>query len=154
MIKIGIGYDLHRLVKGRKLFIGGVKIPFKKGALGHSDADALLHAICDALLGAAGLGDIGMHFPDNDPQYKGISSLKLLEMTGNIINKKKKTKIINIDAIVICDEPKISKYSPLMKRKISDVLGIRQDAINIKGKTTEKTSPDTIVSYAAALVER
>jgi 2-C-methyl-D-erythritol 2,4-cyclodiphosphate synthase len=135
-MRIGIGYDVHRLVSGRLLVLGGVTIPHDKGLEGHSDADVLLHAICDAILGAAGMGDIGVHFPDNDAAYKNISSLTLLSRTWKIV-KKKYGKIVNIDATVFAELPKISPYAESMKQSISQVLSISFDQINIKATTTE-----------------
>lgn len=136
-MRVGIGYDIHRLVDGRKCIIGGVEIDYAKGLLGHSDADVLLHAICDALLGACGESDIGVHFPDNDVKFKNISSLKLLEMVDNVI-KKKGYKIINIDAVVIAEAPKLKIYISEMKKNISSVLGICVDDIGIKATTHEQ----------------
>ena len=153
-MRIGIGYDLHKLVKGRRLFLGGVRIPFNKGLLGHSDADALMHAISDALLGACAKGDIGVHFPDTKKEFKDISSLALLKKTYEIINKDKKCKIVNIDSIVVCDEPKIHRYTDQMKKKICSVLKIPKDRISIKAKTTEGTAPGAISSYAVVLLIR
>lgn len=152
-LRVGMGYDIHRLVGGRKLFLGGVEIPFSKGLLGHSDGDVLLHAVCDALFGACGLGDIGMHFPDTAAELKSIASVELLKRTLAIINKEKMCKILNIDTIVVCDEPKLSKYAPGIKSVISGALGINADIINIKAKTTEETKADAISSYAVVLVE-
>lgn len=136
MIKTGIGYDVHRLVKGRELVLGGVCIPFEKGLLGHSDADVLIHALCDAMLGAAGLGDIGEHFPDQDPRYKDIRSLKLLEKTRAIIEKKA-FHIVNVDAVVVAESPKLAPYRQEMQRNISESLKVSSDCINIKATTTE-----------------
>ena len=152
-LRIGSGYDIHKLVAGRKLFLGGVEVPFSKGLLGHSDGDVLLHAICDALLGCLGLGDIGRYFPDTSPELEGISSLELLRRTNEIISKGREWRIINIDTIIVCDEPKIAKYAPGMKKAISDTLHISPDRINIKAKTTEETAVDIICAYAVALVE-
>ncbi|MFH1867858.1 MAG: 2-C-methyl-D-erythritol 2,4-cyclodiphosphate synthase [Candidatus Omnitrophota bacterium] len=152
-LRVGTGYDIHRLVRGRKLFLGGVEIPFERGLLGHSDGDVLLHAICDALFGACGLGDIGMHFPDTVPELKGIASIELLKQTLGIINKEKRCNIVNIDTVVVCDKPKLSKYVPDIKSAISGALNISPDTINIKAKTTEETNVDAIASYAVVLVE-
>jgi 2-C-methyl-D-erythritol 2,4-cyclodiphosphate synthase len=135
-VRVGIGYDVHRLVTGRPLVIGGVAIPHDKGLDGHSDADVLLHAICDAILGAAGMGDIGIHFPDNNPEFKNISSLKLLSRTWEIA-KKKCGKIINIDATIFAESPRISPYTESMKQSISETLKVSFDQINIKATTTE-----------------
>jgi 2-C-methyl-D-erythritol 2,4-cyclodiphosphate synthase len=152
-IRIGIGYDLHRLVDGRELFLGGVKIPFAKGLLGHSDADVLMHAICDALLGACGCGDIGMYFPDTDMQFKGISGKDLTQRVCKIIRKKNDVRITNVDAVLICDKPNISSHRSRMSESIAGLLGVDAGCINIKAKTTEGTSPDTISSYAVVMLE-
>lgn len=135
-MRIGMGYDVHRLVEGRKLIMGGVEIPFKKGLLGHSDADVLLHAIMDSLLGACALGDIGKHFPDTDERYKGISSLKLLKETGILISEKGYS-INNIDATIIAQKPKMRPHIELMRKNIADALDINIDQINIKATTEE-----------------
>ena len=134
-MRVGIGYDIHRLVKGRKLIIGGVEIPFEKGLLGHSDADVLVHSICDALLGAMGLGDIGQHFPDTDEKYKGISSMELLKKVVEKV-KKGKFKIINIDANIIAEKPKLLPYIEEMKKNIRKILG-KDVSVNIKARTNE-----------------
>lgn len=151
-MKIGIGYDVHKLVEGRRLILGGVEVPFKKGLLGHSDGDVLLHAICDALLGAAGKGDIGQHFPDTDPEYKDISSLVLLEKVKGLI---KEYRINNIDSIIIAQEPKLASYLEKMKENIAKVLEI--DKINIKATTTEKLGPmgrgEGMAAYAVVSLE-
>lgn len=136
-IRIGKGYDVHRLVEDRKCVIGGVDIPYEKGLLGHSDADVLTHAIMDAILGAAGLGDIGRLFPDSDEKYKGANSLKLLEIVGEVLERKG-YKVGNIDATVICERPKISQYNKEMIENISKSLKIDNSHVNIKGTTTEK----------------
>ena len=135
-MRIGMGYDVHKLVEDRKLIIGGVEIPFEKGLLGHSDADVLLHAIMDSLLGACALGDIGKHFPDTDPKYKGISSIKLLEETGMLILQKGYS-INNIDATIIAQKPKMSPHIELMRKNIAAALNIDIDQINIKATTEE-----------------
>jgi 2-C-methyl-D-erythritol 2,4-cyclodiphosphate synthase len=137
-MRVGIGYDVHRLVEGRKLILGGVEIPFTKGLLGHSDGDVLLHAICDALLGAAGKGDIGHHFPDSDLKYKDISSLLLLEKVKSILEGY---SINNIDTIIIAQEPHLASYFPKMKANIARTLKIDEEKINIKATTTEGTGP-------------
>lgn len=135
-MSIGMGYDVHKLVEDRDLIIGGVKIPYEKGLLGHSDADVLLHAIMDALLGAAALGDIGKHFPDSDPAYKGISSLILLEKVGQLLEEK--TFLIeNIDATIIAQAPKMRPYIDAMQENIARVLRIRTDQVNVKATTEE-----------------
>jgi 2-C-methyl-D-erythritol 2,4-cyclodiphosphate synthase len=135
-MRVGTGYDVHRLVPGRKLVLGGVTIPFEKGLLGHSDADALVHAVCDALLGAAGLGDIGVHFPDNDEKYKDISSVKLLSMTCEMVREKGYV-IKNIDSTILAEAPKLSPYRRAMERMIARTTGIDPDCVNIKATTTE-----------------
>lgn len=135
-ILIGNGYDVHKLVPNRDFILGGVKIPFEKGLLGHSDADVLLHAISDALLGAATEGDIGTHFPDSSPEYKGISSSILLKRVGALLSKKG-FKINNIDSIIVAQKPKLSSYIPAMKNNIAETLGIDNALINIKATTTE-----------------
>lgn len=135
-MRVGMGYDVHRLVEGRDLIIGGVNIPHTLGLLGHSDADVLLHAIMDALLGAAGLGDIGKHFPDTDPQYKGISSIKLLEHVANLIEEKGYV-VENIDATIIAQKPKMRPYIAQMEENIARALGISCDQVNVKATTEE-----------------
>lgn len=135
-MRIGFGYDVHRLVKGRKLVLGGVVIPHNKGLLGHSDADVLLHALCDSLLGAAGLKDIGFYFPNKDKKWKDISSLIILEECYKII-RNKKLKIGNIDITIILEEPKISPYTDKMKKNISKILKIKSSQISIKSTTAE-----------------
>lgn len=136
-MKIGIGYDVHKLVEGRKLIIGGVEIPYEKGLLGHSDADVLVHAIMDSILGALGLGDIGKHFPDDDIQYKDISSLVLLERVYNIMSQSN-YRIGNIDGIIIAEKPKMAPYIEDMKKNMAKILRIPLSRINIKATTTEK----------------
>ena len=135
-MRVGMGYDVHRLTEGRELILGGVKIPYEKGLLGHSDADVLLHAVMDALLGAAALGDIGKHFPDTDPAYKGISSLKLLEHVGDLLEKEGYT-VGNIDATIIAQKPKMAPHIPAMRSNVARVLGIEENQINIKATTEE-----------------
>ena len=135
-MRIGMGYDVHRLTEGRDLILGGVKIPYEKGLLGHSDADVLLHAVMDALLGAAALGDIGKHFPDSDPAYKGISSLKLLEHVGELLEKEGYT-VGNIDATIIAQRPKMAPHIAVMRKNIAEVLRIEESQINIKATTEE-----------------
>lgn len=135
-MRIGMGYDIHRLVAGRKLVLGGIVIPFEKGLLGHSDADVLVHAVIDALLGAAGLGDIGQHFPDTAPEFKDISSLKLLSKTYEIINGKGLT-VQNIDATIFAEAPKLSRYKAAMQKNIAQAIEIEQDRVNIKATTCE-----------------
>ncbi len=131
-----MGYDVHRLTEGRKLILGGVEIPYEKGLLGHSDADVLLHAVMDALLGAAALGDIGKHFPDTDEQYKGISSIKLLERVGELLEENC-FLIENIDATIIAQAPKMRPYIDTMQKNIAEALGIELSQINVKATTEE-----------------
>mgnify|MGYP003303889638 CR=1 FL=1 len=135
-VRVGLGYDVHKLVEGRDLILGGVNIPYEKGLLGHSDADVLVHAIMDALLGAAALGDIGKHFPDNDEKYKGISSLKLLGYVGELLEERLYV-IENIDATIIAQRPKMLPHIPAMRENIAEVLGIDVDQINVKATTEE-----------------
>jgi len=135
--RVGMGYDVHRLVPNRKLIIGGVSIPYDKGLLGHSDADVLCHAICDALLGAAALGDIGMHFPDTDSEYKDISSLKLLTACVKKI-RLENFEIGNVDCTIIAQAPRMSPYIYEMKKNLRITMAVKPDQINIKATTTEK----------------
>ena len=136
-MRIGHGYDVHRLVEGRDLILGGVKIPYEKGLLGHSDADVLLHAVSDALLGAAGLGDIGRHFPDTDPKYKGADSLELLRQVYRKISEKG-YKVGNIDVTMIAQRPKLKDYIPQMQANIAAAVGTAPDRVNVKATTEEK----------------
>ncbi|MCK4244406.1 MAG: 2-C-methyl-D-erythritol 2,4-cyclodiphosphate synthase [Candidatus Omnitrophica bacterium] len=136
MMKVGIGYDIHRLVKGRRLILGGVKIKFSKGLLGHSDGDVLIHAIVDAILGALGKGDIGLHFPGTNPKYKDISSLILLKETMKLLTKSK-DRINNLDTIIIAENPKITPDAERIKEKLAPLLKVNKGAINIKAKTNE-----------------
>lgn len=156
MTRFGMGYDVHQLVENRKLIIGGVDIPYEKGLLGHSDADVLLHAISDALLGAAALGDIGKHFPDTDPRYKGADSLKLLEEVGNLLAEKGYV-VGNVDATIVAQKPKMLPHVPQMRENIARVLHVDIDQINVKATTEEHLgftgSGQGISSYAVAGVE-
>ena len=153
--RIGIGYDIHRLVEGRKLFIGGVEIPYVKGLLGHSDGDVLLHAICDAFLGALGQGDIGELFPDSDPKYHGISSVELLKEVNALV-KKKGFLVGNIDTVVIAEEPILLPFKKPIQKKIAQVLSIREENVNIKAKTNEGLDEigegEAIAAYAVAII--
>ena len=135
-MRIGHGYDVHKLVENRDLILGGVKIPFEKGLLGHSDADVLLHAVSDALLGGAGLRDIGFHFPDTDPAYKGADSLELLRQVGEKIAAKG-YRISNVDVTLIAQKPKVGAYIPQMAENIAGVLGLELDRVNVKATTEE-----------------
>lgn len=136
MIRIGIGHDIHKLVEGRELWLGGINIPYEKGLLGHSDADALIHAIMDAMLGALALGDIGQYFPDTDPKYKGISSLKLLEYVCSLIAAKG-WKLVNLDCIIHCERPKILPHREKMRTVLAKALNTKIDNISIKAGTNE-----------------
>ncbi|MDX9818371.1 MAG: 2-C-methyl-D-erythritol 2,4-cyclodiphosphate synthase [Desulfococcus multivorans] len=135
-MRIGMGHDVHQLVPDRKLVIGGVTIPFERGLLGHSDADVLLHAICDALLGAAGLGDIGRHFPDTDPSYKNIDSMRLLIATHDMV-RSKGLELVNLDATIFAEAPRMAPFRPQMIRNIASALGVPEDRVNVKATTTE-----------------
>jgi 2-C-methyl-D-erythritol 2,4-cyclodiphosphate synthase len=134
--RAGIGYDLHRLTAGRKLVLGGIEVPFDRGPVSHSDGDALAHAICDALLGAAGLGDIGTHFPDNDPKWKDAPSLQFLERVRALLSEQR-LRIAHIDAIVIIEKPKLGPHFPAMQAALAGALGIDPQRINLKAKTNE-----------------
>ena len=153
-IRIGHGYDVHRLVEGRTLIIGGVEIPYEKGLLGHSDADVLLHAISDALLGALALGDIGKHFPDNDPAYKGISSLLLLGKVAELV-RDHGYAVGNIDATVLAQRPKLAPFIPSMREQIADAVGVTVDRVSVKATTEEGLgftgSGEGIAAHAVAL---
>ena len=135
-MRIGMGYDVHKLTENRKLILGGVDIPYEKGMLGHSDADVLIHAIMDAILGAAALGDIGKHFPDTDPAYEGISSIKLMEHVAGLL-RENGFEIGNIDATVIAQKPKLAAYIPQMRQNMADALDIEVSQINVKATTEE-----------------
>ena len=137
MYRVGSGYDVHKLVEGRKLILGGVEIPYEKGLLGHSDADVLVHAIMDALLGSAACGDIGKLFPDNDPKYKGADSILLLKEVGKVLSQKNYI-ISNVDSTVVAQKPKLSDYIPQMRENIAKALDIEFDCVNVKATTTEK----------------
>lgn len=155
-MRIGIGYDVHQLIAGRKLWLGGVEVPHSKGLLGHSDADVLIHAICDALLGAAALGDIGKHFPDKDPQYKDIDSKILLRKCGELLEKKG-YYIVNIDSIVVAQQPKVGPFIPQMRQVMADILNIDIDQISVKATTTERLGfegrEEGISSQAVVLID-
>jgi 2-C-methyl-D-erythritol 2,4-cyclodiphosphate synthase len=155
--RIGFGIDFHQLVTGRKLWLGGVNIPHHKGALGHSDADVLLHAICDALLGALNLGDIGTHFPDTDPAYKGIDSKILLQKTYELIQEKNHS-IVNIDSTICLETPKIKSHADEMRQVISTILHIQKDDISIKATTAEQMGfvgrEEGLIAYATVLLRK
>ena len=156
-IRIGQGYDVHRLVENRDLWLGGVKIPHEKGLLGHSDADVLIHAICDALLGAANLGDIGYHFPDNQDQFKNIDSKILLLDTVKLL-REKGFEIGNIDSTVCAQQPKLNPYIEEMQQTLAGVMGIDTDDISIKATTTEKLGfvgrEEGVAAYAVVLIQK
>jgi len=151
--KVGIGYDIHRLVEGRSLFLGGVEVPYIKGLLGHSDGDAVIHAICDALLGALALGDIGEHFADTDPKYREISSSLLLKAIKSLVDKNN-YNINNLDVIIIAQEPNLSSFKKQIKEKICSLLDLAEDALNVKAKTNEGLgavgNKEAIACYAIA----
>jgi 2-C-methyl-D-erythritol 2,4-cyclodiphosphate synthase len=155
--RIGLGVDFHQLTEGRQLWIGGVNIPHHKGALGHSDADVLLHAICDAMLGAAGLGDIGLHFPDTDAAYKNIDSKILLQQTMNLI-RKEDYSVVNIDSTLCLQEPKIRPYVEQMQEVIAAIAGLDKKDVSIKATTTEKMGfvgrQEGLSAYATVLLQR
>jgi len=155
--KIGLGYDIHCLQKGRKLLLGGIEIPHNRGLLGHSDGDVVLHAICDALLGACGLGDIGEHFPDTSEEFKGISSTILLDQVNESV-KNKGFKIGNVDVVILAEEPKLFDYKDKMRKHIAQHLQISQEDINIKATTHEGLGPigtkEGIASFATVILEK
>ncbi len=155
--RIGIGYDIHRLVDGRKLVLGGVEMPFEKGLLGHSDSDVLTHAICDALLGAAGLGDIGTHFPDSDPRWAGASSLEFLARVVELVTQKG-YRIANVDATVMAERPKLMPYVQAIREKLASVLQIDIDQVNVKAKTNEGLESvgrnEAMAAQAVVLIHR
>ena len=153
--RIGFGYDVHRLEEGIPFLLGGIEIEHHKGSVGHSDADVLLHAICDAMLGAAALGDIGTHFPDTDPAYKGIASSILLKNTGDLLSSRG-YEIGNIDSTICLQSPKISPYIPKMQRQIAMQLGLREDQVSVKATTEEKLGftghEEGVSAYAVVLI--
>lgn len=156
-MRIGQGFDVHQLVEGRKLIMGGVEIPYERGLLGHSDADVLLHAICDALLGAAALGDIGRHFPDSDPRYKGIDSRHLLREVIQLL-RDKGYGVVNLDATIIAQAPKMAPHIEQMAANIAADLGVETGCVNVKATTTEKLGytgrGEGIAAQAVCLIER
>ena len=157
MTRVGIGYDLHRLAEGRKLILGGIEILFHKGPVGHSDGDALAHALCDALLGAAGLGDIGSHFPDTDPKWKDVSSLRFLERIRDLLAEHR-FRIVHLDAIVITEKPKLGPHFPAMREALAKALGVAPSMINLKAKTNESVDAigrgEAIAAHAVATLDR
>jgi len=156
-LRVGFGFDAHRLVKNHKLILGGVEVKYSKGLLGHSDADVLCHSIADAILGAGGLNDIGYYFPDTDKKLKGISSLKILSKILQMISKKG-YKIINIDSVIVCQEPKLNPYFNKMKENLAKILKIEKSAIGLKAKTTENLGftgrREGIACYAVVLLQK
>ncbi len=156
MIRIGLGYDLHRLVEGRPLILGGITIPFEKGLAGHSDADALAHAITDALLGAAALGNIGQHFPDTDPRYKDADSIVLLGHAADML-RAHGYRIVNIDSNIVAQRPKLNPYLDAMRNRLSECLQLDVNCISVKAKTNERVGPEgreeAISTQAIALIE-
>lgn len=156
-LRIGHGYDVHRLVAGRPLILGGMAVPYELGLDGHSDADVLLHAVMDALLGAAALGDIGRHFPDSDPAYAGVSSMVLLKSVSGIL-KHAGYRVVNIDATVLAQKPKLSPYIEEMRRRIAEALGVHHDCVSVKATTEEGLGftgeGKGIAAHAVALIEK
>lgn len=156
-IRVGFGYDMHRLQAGRELWIGGVKLDYEKGLQGHSDADVLIHAICDALLGAANLRDIGYHFPDSSPEYHNVDSKLLLKDTMSLLKEKGYT-LGNIDATVCAEQPKLNPHIPAMQRKLAEVTGVREELISIKATTSERMGfvgrEEGITAYAVVLIQK
>ncbi|MGC2889144.1 MAG: 2-C-methyl-D-erythritol 2,4-cyclodiphosphate synthase [Candidatus Acidiferrum sp.] len=156
-VRCGIGYDLHRLAEGRKLMVGGIELPFDKGPVGHSDGDVLAHAMCDALLGAAGLGDIGTHFPDTDPKWKGANSLLFLEHARKLLDEKH-FSIEHVDAVVILEKPKLGPHFPKMREALARSLGISTDQISLKAKTNEGVDAvghgDAIAAHVVATLSQ
>ncbi len=157
-MRVGFGYDVHKLVEGRRLVLGGVKLDFEKGLLGHSDADVLVHAIIDALLGAAGLGDIGGHFPPSDDAYKDASSLALLKSVSSKIRAAGYSTVVNVDSTVVCEAPRLSDHIPEMEENIAKALGILAGCVSVKATTTEGLGStgrgQGMVAYAVALIEK
>lgn len=155
-MRVGQGFDVHALVEGRRLVIGGVDIPYARGLAGHSDADVLLHAVCDAIIGAAGLGDIGTHFPDSDAKYRGIDSRKLLREVVRLLDSRR-WRIVNIDATVIAEAPRMAPHIAAMRANIASDTGLAVDAVNVKAKTAEKLGAlgrgEGIAAEAVVLIE-
>jgi len=152
-----MGFDIHRLVEGRSLLLGGVKIPSTKGLLGHSDGDVLLHALCDAMLGAVGAGDIGTYFPDSDPRWKGVSSQIFLEKATELAGRKS-LRVENVDAVILAEEPKLGPHRIAIQRSIAQMLRVKDDRINVKAKTMEKLGPigegEAMAAYVVVLLEK
>ena len=156
-MRVGMGFDINRLVEGRSLLLGGVKIPSAKGLLGHSDGDVLLHALCDALLGAVGAGDIGSYFPDSDPKWKGASSQIFLEKAAELAGRKS-LRVENVDAVILAEEPKLGPHRMAIQRSIAQMLHVKDDRINVKAKTMEKLGPigegEAIAATVVVLLEK
>jgi 2-C-methyl-D-erythritol 2,4-cyclodiphosphate synthase len=156
-VRCGIGYDLHRLAEGRKLIVGGIELPFDKGSVGHSDGDVLAHALCDALLGAAGLGDIGTHFPDTDPKWKGANSLRFLEHARKLLDEKQ-FSIEHVDAVVITEKPKLGPHFLKMREALAKALGVPPEKIHLKAKTNEGVDAigrgEAIAAHVVATLSR
>ena len=154
-VRTGIGYDIHRLAEGRPLILGGVEIAFEKGLLGHSDADVLAHSICDALLGAACLGDIGSHFPDSDPAFSGVSSIDLLSRVVAMVHERG-YQVANVDAVVLAERPKLAPYIPAIRDRLAGVLGVEIDRVSVKAKTCEGLGSigrgEAIAAHSIALI--
>jgi 2-C-methyl-D-erythritol 2,4-cyclodiphosphate synthase len=155
MNRSGIGYDLHRLAEGRKLVLAGIEIPFEKGPIGHSDGDVLSHALCDAILGAGSLGDIGTHFPDNDPKWKGAASLQFIEHACKLLASRR-MRVVHVDAVIICERPKLGPHFPAIRSALAKVLGLPSDDVSLKAKTNEGVDAvgrgEAIAAYAIATV--
>jgi 2-C-methyl-D-erythritol 2,4-cyclodiphosphate synthase len=156
-IRVGTGYDVHRLVEGRRLILGGVEIPFEKGAMGHSDADVLSHAICDALLGAAALGDIGSHFPDDDPRWSGASSLDFLAHAVELL-RQEGYGVVNVDATVLLERPKLRTHIEAIRQRLASALGVSVDSVSVKAKTNEGVGPigkgEAVAAQSIATIQR
>jgi 2-C-methyl-D-erythritol 2,4-cyclodiphosphate synthase len=157
MYRVGIGYDAHRLVEGRKLILGGVEIPYSKGLLGHSDADVLVHAVCDSILGALSLGDIGEHFPDSNPEFKGISSLLLLKRVAELV-RERGYEVVNVDCVLVAQRPKLKPFKRKMEENIASALGISPSQVSVKATMTEglgfEGREEGISAKAVALLKR
>jgi len=155
-VRVGMGFDIHRLVPDRPLVLGGVKIPSPKGLQGHSDADVLLHALCDALLGAAGAGDMGTYFPDTDPKWKGVASGRFVEKCMELVSRAK-MRVVNADLIVVAEEPKLAPHRRAIQESVAGTLGLDSRRVNLKGKTMEGLGPigqgEAIAAYAVVLLE-
>ncbi len=157
-MRVGLGYDIHPMANGRKLILGGVDIPHSQGLMGHSDADALVHAVCDALLGAMGEGDLGKHYPSSDPRYKDISSLKLLEEVSGLLGEKG-YRLVNLDTVIIAQAPKLSPHLPVMQARLAEVLKIDREMVNVKVKSGEGLDDaigkeEAIAAQAVCMIEK